>query len=74
VDDKTDQIKGRVKEAVGSLTGDENLKREGRADRLAGEAKEKLGVAKEKAEAVLDRAKDKAEEVIDKAKDALRRR
>lgn len=74
MDDKTDQVKGRVKEAVGSLTGDENLKREGRADRLAGEAKEKLGHAKEKAEAVLDKAKDKAEEVIDKAKVSLRRR
>ena len=61
--EKTDQVKGRVKEAVGSLTDDKDLKREGRTDRLAGEAKEKLG-----------HAKDKVEEVIDKAKDSMHRK
>lgn len=58
--DKTDQAKGRIKEAVGSLTDDDDLKREGKTDRIAGETKEKVG-----------QAKDKVEEVIDKAKDAL---
>ena len=58
--DKTDQAKGRVKEAVGSLTNDDDLKREGKTDRVAGEAKEKLGDVK-----------DKVEEGIDKVKDAL---
>jgi uncharacterized protein YjbJ (UPF0337 family) len=57
---KTDQAKGRVKEAAGSLTNDKKLKREGRNDRLAGEAKEKLG-----------NAQDKLVEVIDDAKDAI---
>ena len=33
--DKTDQAKGRVKEAVGSLTDDDDLKREGKTDRVA---------------------------------------
>jgi uncharacterized protein YjbJ (UPF0337 family) len=61
--EKSDQMKGRVKEAVGDLTDDDDLKREGQADRLAGEVKEKLG-----------EVKDKVEEVIDKAKDAVRRK
>jgi uncharacterized protein YjbJ (UPF0337 family) len=30
---KTDQVKGQVKEAVGSLTGDKDLESEGKADR-----------------------------------------
>jgi len=72
--EKSDQLKGRAKEAIGSATGDEDLESEGKADRRAGEAKEKLGHAKDKIEAVIDKAKDKGEEVIDKAKDALHRK
>jgi hypothetical protein len=30
---KTDELKGRVKEAAGALTGDAKLKREGKTDR-----------------------------------------
>jgi uncharacterized protein YjbJ (UPF0337 family) len=71
---KTDQAKGRVEEAVGSLTGDKDLKSEGKADRRAGEAKEKLDHAKDKVEKVVDKTKDKAEEVIDKTKDAMHRK
>jgi len=55
---KTDQAKGRAKGAVGSLTGDKDLKSEGKADRRAGEAKERVGHAKEKVEEVIDKAKD----------------
>ena len=58
--DKTDQAKGRVKEAVGDLTDNDDLKKEGKTDRLAGETKEKVGDVK-----------DKVEEGIDKVKDAL---
>jgi uncharacterized protein YjbJ (UPF0337 family) len=71
---KTDQAKGRAKEAVGSLTGDKDLKSEGKADRRAGEAKEKVDHAKDKVKEVVDKTKDKAEEVIDKAKDAVHRK
>jgi uncharacterized protein YjbJ (UPF0337 family) len=35
-----DDAKGRVKEAAGSLTGDDDLKREGKVDQAAGKAKE----------------------------------
>ena len=50
-----DEGKGRVKEAVGDLTDDEDLEREGKIDRLAGKAKEKVDTAKEKVQDVVDR-------------------
>ena len=46
-----DKIKGRLKEAAGALTGDEELKKEGKLDQKAAEVKE--GVEK-----VVDKAKD----------------
>jgi uncharacterized protein YjbJ (UPF0337 family) len=36
----TDDAKGRVKEAAGDLTGDKDLKREGKVDRAGGKAKD----------------------------------
>jgi uncharacterized protein YjbJ (UPF0337 family) len=36
---KTDEAKGRVKEAVGALTGNEALKREGQVDQAVGKVK-----------------------------------
>lgn len=36
----SDDAKGRLKEAAGDLTGDDELKREGRVDKAAGKAKE----------------------------------
>ena len=38
---KTDELKGRVKEATGALTGDEKLKREGQVDQTVGKVKQK---------------------------------
>jgi uncharacterized protein YjbJ (UPF0337 family) len=46
-----DDAKGRVKEAAGDLTGDKDLKREGKVDQAGGKAKE--GVEK-----VTDKVKD----------------
>ncbi|MGK2931249.1 MAG: CsbD family protein [Solirubrobacterales bacterium] len=51
-DHKTDEAKGRAKEAAGSLTGDDKLKNEGKTDRAAGSVKEK-------AENAVDSVKDK---------------
>lgn len=48
---KTDQIKGRIKEAAGALTDDERLKRKGKLDQAVGKVK----VAAEKA---VDKVKD----------------
>lgn len=69
---KTDEMKGRAKEAVGTLTGDKDLKSEGKADRRAAEAEERLDHAKERVDKAIDTVADKVEETIDKAKDAFR--
>jgi uncharacterized protein YjbJ (UPF0337 family) len=61
-----DQAKGRAKEAAGSLTGDDHLKSEGKADRLGGEIKEKAGEVKGKVEGLVDKAKDKLSELTDR--------
>jgi uncharacterized protein YjbJ (UPF0337 family) len=37
---KTDIIKGRVKEAAGALTGNDELRDEGKADQAVGKVKE----------------------------------
>ena len=47
---KTDQIKGRIKEAAGALTDNERLKREGKRDQV-------VGKVKEAAEKVVDKVK-----------------
>ena len=46
--EKADQAKGRVKEAAGDLTNDKDLEREGKAERVGGEIKEKVGDAVDK--------------------------
>jgi len=38
-----DEAKGRVKEAAGDLTGDKDLKNEGKVDQAAGSVKDKVG-------------------------------
>lgn len=55
----TDQAKGRVKQAAGDLTGDEQLRQEGRADETAGKVKGKLDDVKDKAADAVDAVKDK---------------
>jgi uncharacterized protein YjbJ (UPF0337 family) len=42
-----DKTKGRLKEAAGAITGDEDLKAEGRADQRKGTVKEKKGKLKD---------------------------
>ena len=56
---ETDQAKGRVKQAAGDLTGDDDLKREGQMDETAGKAKDKIGDAKEQLDDAVDSVKDK---------------
>ena len=57
---KSDEAKGRVKEAAGILTGDKKMQREGKADQAAGKIKK-----------AVKKVKDKADDVIDDVKDAL---
>jgi uncharacterized protein YjbJ (UPF0337 family) len=56
---RADDLKGRAKEAVGDLTDDDDLKREGKTDRAAGKVKEKLSDAKNKLEDVVDDVRDR---------------
>ncbi|HEX2026491.1 MAG TPA: CsbD family protein [Nitriliruptorales bacterium] len=42
VDQKAEELKGRAKEAAGSLSGDRELQREGRADQIGADVKAKL--------------------------------
>ena len=44
-DGTKDDLKGRVKEAGGDLTGDRSLKNEGKVDRATGTVKDKVGDA-----------------------------
>jgi uncharacterized protein YjbJ (UPF0337 family) len=46
-----DKAKGHTKEALGDLTGDEELKDEGKVDRASGNVKDKVG-------GIADKAKD----------------
>lgn len=39
---KGEELEGRAKEAVGDLTGDESLEREGRVEQASGTIKQKL--------------------------------
>lgn len=55
---KTDEAKGRVKEAAGVLTGDEKLKGEGKADQAAGKIKQAAEKVQKKTEKVIDDVKD----------------
>jgi uncharacterized protein YjbJ (UPF0337 family) len=53
-DGTIDKAKGRVKEAVGDLTGDQSLKNEGRVDRASGSIKDKVGDAADKVKDVVN--------------------
>ena len=57
-DGDLDTAKGRVKQAAGDLTGDDDLKREGKVDEAAGTLKEKIGDAADKVKDALHRNRD----------------
>jgi uncharacterized protein YjbJ (UPF0337 family) len=56
--EKTDDLKGRAKEAAGDLTDNKDLKREGQMDQAGATVKEKVGNA-------VDTAKDKVDDALD---------
>jgi len=57
-----DKIKGRLKEALGVITDNDRLKREGQTDQVMGEVKET-------AERAAEKVQDKVERVVEKAKE-----
>ena len=52
-DGTTDKAKGRAKEAAGDLTGDRELKNEGKVDRATGKTKDAVGDVGEKVKDVV---------------------
>lgn len=59
---KVDQMKGRLKEAVGVLMDDDSLKDEGKLDQLGGEIKET-------AERVAEKVKETVAKAVEKVKE-----
>ena len=53
-DIKGEDMKGRVKEAVGDLTGDKGLQREGKIDQASAATKDAIGKAAEKVKDVVN--------------------
>ena len=60
-DGTSDEVKGRVKQAAGDLTDNDELRRSGKLDEAGGKVKQ-----------AAETAKDKVEEGVDKVKDAIR--
>jgi uncharacterized protein YjbJ (UPF0337 family) len=56
---EVDDAKGRVKEAAGALTGDDDLKSEGKADQAGAKIKEMAEHAKDAVSHGVDAVKDK---------------
>ncbi len=52
--EKSDEAKGRVKEAAGDLTGNKDLEREGKMDQAGATVKKKTGEAVDKTKEALD--------------------
>ncbi len=57
--EQVDKAKGHAKEAVGDMTDNERLEREGKMDRMGGEVKGKAEDAKEKVGEGVDSVKDR---------------
>ena len=56
---KGEEMKGRAKEAAGDLTGNNEMKRQGKADRASAKAKDK-------AQDAVDKVRDKVKDVLDR--------
>ena len=58
-----DQVKGRVKDAVGGLTDDGSLQAEGKWDKTKGKVREKFGQAQQDLGNRVERARDRDDDV-----------
>jgi len=56
---KIDEAKGRIKEAAGDLTDNDDLKREGQVDQAGADVKRGVEKAADKAGDAVDKVKDK---------------
>ena len=71
---KTDIVKGRIKEAVGVLTNNQQLREAGKNDQVVGKMKQAtqnvIDTATDAATKSVEKAKDLAEQAVDEAKSA----
>ena len=58
-DGKIDQAKGRVKQAVGDLTGNKHLKAEGQVDEAGGKVEEAVGQLQRKTVTAIEQIGDR---------------
>ncbi len=56
---KYEELKGRAKEAVGDLTDNDEMKRDGKTDQTSGKVKQKVEGAKDAVERGIDTVSDK---------------
>ena len=56
-----DDVKGRLKEAVGALSGSKDLKRSGKADQVAGKTKDAIDAVRKKAGEAVDSINDRTQ-------------
>lgn len=64
-------IKGRLKEAAGALTGNDQLRAEGAADQAEAQVEDLAGAVTEKAGEITDQAADKATGYWNQIKEAF---
>ena len=57
---KGEELKGRLKEAGGDLTGNKDLKREGKVDRGSAGVKDKVGQAADKVKDAVNPNRDRS--------------
>lgn len=55
---KSDEVKGRVKEAAGALTDNDQLRREGKIDQTAGKVKQAVEQAVDKVKGAVEGRED----------------
>jgi uncharacterized protein YjbJ (UPF0337 family) len=63
---KSDEVKGRIKEAAGALTGNDKLRDEGKTDQAVGKVKQVV-------ENAVDAVKGAADKVADKTRQAAKK-
>ncbi len=63
---EVDEAKGRIKKAVGELTDDDEMKRQGEIDQAAGKAKGAIDKVADEAEGAIQKVADKLQDVADK--------
>lgn len=54
-ENKSEELKGRAKEAAGSVTGDDDLKNEGKADQVSSSVKKGVEKVKDGANKVVEK-------------------